>query len=500
MVPRVSTPGRSFAGAGMYYLHDKEALTNDRVAFTHTENIHTDDPEKALKWMAFSAQAANEEKERSHTPGRRIQNSVWTVSLSWHPEQDPSKEDMIAAGNSYLKDRGLQEHQTLMVSHNDEEHPHIHLIVNLVHPTTLKLNRQAVSHAKIKSSQWAEEYEKKNGKIYCDQRVENNEKRRKGEFVKHKEPQADFRAHVNQIYRSADNGAAFRSALEQHGYKLAQGKRIVVIDAAGKTYSLSRQLEGIKARDIRAKLADIEIPPVKEERGQQEGKTGKKPVYADRDRQARESQDRIDRAAIEEEKQLARTGLMNRLQDTQHAEWGRFYDKKQRAQAALDAKMETQYGAHERQLRKDIEAMQGKSRAQLWLLKQSGAIAKDADLKNMQASLATIEQRKTEMTGKMNRELETERAQIETRHAEERDAVPNDFTPQSLDPLVTSIRQQQEVQNRAYLGAAAPADVNAAAPAGGGDAGYESRRAEFMNAASETRESPTPTGPAPSAE
>ena len=37
---------------------------------------------------------------------------------------------------------------------------------------------------RLKLSKWAEEYEKKHGKIRCEQRVENNEKRRQGQFVK----------------------------------------------------------------------------------------------------------------------------------------------------------------------------------------------------------------------------------------------------------------------------------------------------------------------------
>ena len=53
MIPRVAKPGRSFKGAGAYYLHDKgHRSTDKRVLFTHTENLPTRDPEKALKCMA----------------------------------------------------------------------------------------------------------------------------------------------------------------------------------------------------------------------------------------------------------------------------------------------------------------------------------------------------------------------------------------------------------------------------------------------------------------
>ena len=102
MVPREAGRGSSFKGAGAYYLRDRRALTSERVAFTHTENIPTQDPEKALKWMAWTAIHAEELKREngSKTTGHRCEKPVFTFSLSWHPEEDPNKWQMIgpAAG------------------------------------------------------------------------------------------------------------------------------------------------------------------------------------------------------------------------------------------------------------------------------------------------------------------------------------------------------------------------------------------------------------------
>jgi hypothetical protein len=53
MVPAITEGGRSFKGAALYYLHDKrkpgeaERLTSERVAWTHTLNLATDDPDRA---------------------------------------------------------------------------------------------------------------------------------------------------------------------------------------------------------------------------------------------------------------------------------------------------------------------------------------------------------------------------------------------------------------------------------------------------------------------
>ena len=62
-----------------------------------------------------------------------------------------------------------------------EPHPHIHVIVNRVNPESGIVAN--LSNDRLLLSSWAEEYERPQGQIRCEQRVENN-RRRKREFVK----------------------------------------------------------------------------------------------------------------------------------------------------------------------------------------------------------------------------------------------------------------------------------------------------------------------------
>jgi hypothetical protein len=184
MVPKVAARGTSFKGAGLYYLHDKDALSAERVAFTRTENLATDDPDLAIKMMAHTAMRQNEIKAANGgaRTGRKLTYPVYTYSLSWAPEEEPTQEQMIEAAQETLTALGLDGHEVLMVAHNDMPHPHIHLIVNRVHPETGKAAVLSKDHLTL--SRWAEGYEKKHGKIFCEQRVKNNEARRRGRFVK----------------------------------------------------------------------------------------------------------------------------------------------------------------------------------------------------------------------------------------------------------------------------------------------------------------------------
>ena len=191
MLPNVAGTGHSFEGAALYYLHDKrlegeaERLTTERVWFTHTENMLTDDPEKAWKVMAWTAMHQNEIKKAAgvKATGRKMKGGpVYAYSLSWHPEQEPSREQMIEAGQATLKVLGFEGHEVLMAAHNDEPQPHLHVIVNRIHPMTGKAQNPVDDYTKL--SRWAQAHEEQFGTIYCQQRVVNNARRANGEFVR----------------------------------------------------------------------------------------------------------------------------------------------------------------------------------------------------------------------------------------------------------------------------------------------------------------------------
>jgi len=207
MVPKVAAKGRSFKGAGLYYLHDKQAKTAERVAFTRTDNLPTDDAEKAIRLMAYTAMHQNEIKAANggSKAGRKLTASVLTYSLSWSPDESPAPEHMIEQARDSLKALGMADHQAVFVAHNDEPHPHIHIIANRVHPETGKAATLSNDHLRL--SEWAERYEKKHGKIRCEARVANNAERRarkekgQGAFVKHRPEMTKAEYHAERKAR-----------------------------------------------------------------------------------------------------------------------------------------------------------------------------------------------------------------------------------------------------------------------------------------------------------
>jgi hypothetical protein len=96
------------------------------------------------------------------------------------------------------------------------------------------------------------------------------------------------RKHLTALWRGAKTGKAFEAALSESGWLLARGDRrdFVVIDPKGGTHSLARRIEGAKIKDVRERLAHVDmkaLPSVAEGRAAQYARHGKpEPVRAPR--------------------------------------------------------------------------------------------------------------------------------------------------------------------------------------------------------------------------
>jgi hypothetical protein len=175
MIPRIKT-GTSFKGAALYYLHDKRAEgeqareTKDRVAWTYAINTLEDEPEAVLAEMRVTAfnQFLLKMESGNRIDGRPVERPVMTVALAWPREETPTREEMIESGHSFLQFMKWEGHQVLFVAHNDTKHPHVHLIINRVHPETGMT--QDAAWTKHRSQQWALKYEREHGHVYCEAR------------------------------------------------------------------------------------------------------------------------------------------------------------------------------------------------------------------------------------------------------------------------------------------------------------------------------------------
>lgn len=185
MVPNVAGKGNSFRGAALYYLHDKRQegeavrLTTERVAWSETRNLSTDDPE--LAWRIMAATALDQDRLKAQAgvknTGRKSDASVYAYSIAWHPEEKDrlSRAEMVRAANESILAIGAQDLQAIIVAHRDEPHPHVHVLINRVSPRDGRMMGTSNDFKKLDA--WALAYRQARGeeRKYCPARAEKRD-------------------------------------------------------------------------------------------------------------------------------------------------------------------------------------------------------------------------------------------------------------------------------------------------------------------------------------
>lgn len=169
---------------------DRGREVADRVEWSETVNLATDDPRRAARQMAATVEYAGELKRLGGVGagGRKLEKPVVHYSLNWAEGETPERGEMRAAVGASLEVLGLGDRQAVMVAHNDGVTPHVHVVVNRISAEDGRAAKLGQDWLKL--SRWAESYERSRGRIYCERRVEHNRRRSLGEFVKDRRSEA----------------------------------------------------------------------------------------------------------------------------------------------------------------------------------------------------------------------------------------------------------------------------------------------------------------------
>jgi len=124
MIAKTSS-GRRFGPLADYLVHGRSGVETGRVAWTASRNLGTDEPELAAALMQATARQS-----------AAVQVPVYHLTISFDHHDQVSPDQMQAIADKVLHDLGLAEYQTLMVSHWDRAHAHLHVMVNRIHPET----------------------------------------------------------------------------------------------------------------------------------------------------------------------------------------------------------------------------------------------------------------------------------------------------------------------------------------------------------------------------
>ena len=218
MVPNLSKAGTSFKGAFAYHTHDKGRTdTADRVEWVSTRNLMTDDVTRAERIMIATALDADRLKQEAGIgrAGRKSAAHVQTLSLSWSPEERVGREEMERAADEALSRLGLEDHQAVVLAHNDTAHQHVHVIINRVNPADGRM--ATLSKGWDKLDQWAREYEQRRGRIVTPKRDEK--------FQRREAARQRYTPEQRRAYAERKRAEAAKQATEARNQRVALSSR-----------------------------------------------------------------------------------------------------------------------------------------------------------------------------------------------------------------------------------------------------------------------------------
>ena len=410
MIPSIAEGGKSFQGALAYYLHDRNAATQERVGWTDSVNLASRDVGTAWKEMAFTALHQGELKRQAgmKATGRKLEKPVYAYSLSWDPDERPSHAEMGRAARETLQVLGMGEHQAVLAVHTDTPHPHIHVIVNRVHPETGKV--ASTGKDRLKLSKWAEGYELAQGLIRTQGRVEHNARRARGEYVidwkSRERDRAQFATWRQDRQRQA------RAKAMQAQYRQAAGQR----EQAGESLKERLQREASAGQAMREQYR--QAAGRREEAG--------RPGPSGQARQTDRPQDRTpDKREQARERARFETWASARRADRQNARLeatGQMDRRQEMARQALRDELEAFYGPDRDKTQAALSGAQARLERGGMLYRLSGGAQRDRQaVEAAKRTLRDIVQRSNERQGRLEAEQAQEReAQAVREQAQDR--------------------------------------------------------------------------------
>lgn len=209
--------------------------------------------------------------------GTKAKNYLYSLSIN--PSSPLTREQYNDCIQTIEHRLGLTDQPRAVVFHVKDGREHCHVVWSKIDAENMKAIHMAYDHAKLcdLACELAHKYGLDLPPGLKAWEEKNRELKDKLEPTLAEKAQAEEtgitpdqrRAEITNAYEQSDGPDAFINALEQQGYVLAQGDRrgYVIVDKFGNPHSLTRYVEGHKARDIRVKLAPLtpeDLPTVDE--------------------------------------------------------------------------------------------------------------------------------------------------------------------------------------------------------------------------------------------
>lgn len=264
--------GASRAGPKQLSRHLTRTDTNERVAVLELQSPTGSLHEALRDWQTLA-------------DGTRGIKGLYHANIDPAAQYQMTPEQWARAVDVLEQELGLQGQPRVVIMHEKNERQHIHVVWQRTDIDTMTLRSDSQNYQAHERA--SSRLEREFGHELVPGKHAKRDRDAQPEFpsseITHAEWQQsersgiDPRARKDQItslYEASDTGTAFKAALADAGYTLAQGDRrdFVLIDQNGEVLSLRRQIAGMTAKDLRSFMADvpqIDLPTVAEARALQ---------------------------------------------------------------------------------------------------------------------------------------------------------------------------------------------------------------------------------------
>lgn len=193
--------------------------------------------------------------------GTRCQQMLFSLSVNPPEDEAVNIAEFEAAIDRAEEALGLTDQPRAIVFHEKEGRRHAHVVWSRIDTDEMKAINH--SHFKMKLKDLSKDLFLQYGwdlpegfkdRSLCDPMTFSRAEWQQAKRAKQDPKQ--LKAMFKECWKASDNRTAFRSALEEKGFFLANGRRgLVAVDYHGEVYAISRW-SGQKAKSVRAKLGD----------------------------------------------------------------------------------------------------------------------------------------------------------------------------------------------------------------------------------------------------
>lgn len=252
--------------------------------------------------------------------GTRCKNFFYHAHINPEADEILTPEQWDRAVDELEKRLGLEGQARFVVEHDKKGRIHRHVVWSRIDVDKMKAVKVPYDFARHQAvaRQLEQEFGLRPGRSVLGPEAEkgNRPERRPKAWETFRGQKSgvsvkDLKEEITRLWRETDSAEAFTAALEERGYILARGdsRAWCIVDRKGDIHSLARRIEGVKAKDVREKLSDIDpqtVPHVKEAAEQQKERQSELTREEEGRQQAlqREEEQRLQAVREEEERRL----------------------------------------------------------------------------------------------------------------------------------------------------------------------------------------------------